>query len=362
MVPIREKIHNSTYILTVFLCLLLIVTFKTFIYKDNTRSICAVNNHIPTHFQSSLLLGFKKNIDSNTTAYRTLWIKPDDNNNLKVVGQTDSIIVPHKNTFWKIEPLRYNFINTEDYTQYLVAHEADSNYIPETFEYNYSTYNLVLDFVDKNYVSILTSINFHGKDLKEFTDKSCSVVDLENLTNFRHTENRITMTDIFKSDSNTVIKKLKKSKVTLGESLDDTAVNTTSGDYWSIGRYDGQWIPQIAKTFKSSNNNSNYILYNTQLKLPQSIVSHNKLCTSLNSIKKVIPEAEDAISSPKEDILGVFTTDKLTFYPYSNGFIGKESLSIDLDKDETMIMDQWTDGYSVDQWDKALSKYFTNNS
>jgi hypothetical protein len=269
-------------------------------------------------------------------------------------------MVPHGNTFWKIEPIRYNFTNTNDYTQYLIAHSISDGYSPETFEYNFSTYNCTLDFVDKNYVSISTYTKYHGKQGKSYTDKSSDVTELEKLTDFRHTEDKVTMKDVFKSQSIPVINKYKGSEISLGE-CEDPSINTTSGADWSIGRQNGKWIAQIAKTFKFSGNNKNYILYNTSLNIPQSIVSYDELSTSFDSIKDIFPNAQDAISSPSEDILGVFMSNKLILYPYKDNSIGAQALSINLKNIEHMIMDQWVDGGLIREWNKVLNPYFNSN-
>ena len=169
------------------------------------------------------------------------------------------------------------------------------------------------------------------------------------------------MYDIFKDKSIPVIKKYKKENITLGECSKGDIINTTAGDNWAIAREEGKWIPQIGKTFKFSGNNSNYILYNSNLDLPQNIVSYNELSTGFSSIKKLMPEVQDAISSPDKEIIGIFTSNKLTLYPYSNSSIGKSALDINLNEGETMIMAQWASGNYIDDWTKTFNTSFPQN-
>lgn len=355
----KGKMYKTKYFLIILLFFLFLLSFKLFLYKENSKSLCLINNNTYIKFNTGLLLGFKKNIDKDTVTYRTLWITPDEKNNLKIIGKINSIIVPHGNTFWKIEPIRYNYTNTNDFTQYLISHKISNDYSPKIFKYKFSTYNCTLNFVDKDYVSVSTYKNYHGQEVKDYTQRSCSVIKLEKLSDFNPIKSEITMSDIFKSKALPIINKYKNSRILLGECSEDNPVNTTSGDEWNIGRNNGKWVPQIAKTFKFSGNSSDYILYNTSLELPKSIVSFNDLCTSINSIKKIIPETEDTISSPNRDIIGILTPNKLTLYPYSNDSIGSPSLTIDLDRGETMIMVQWADTNEIKDWTQILNQYFT---
>jgi hypothetical protein len=330
--------------------------------KSSFNNHCNVKPDLSVKYTSGLLLGLRRDVNKNTSTYRTLWIAPDKDNKLKVIKEMDFIIVPHKDSFWQIEPVHYSFTNTKDSIEYPVAHAISHTYTPETFEYKYSTYSSKLNFVDRNHVSISTYRNSHPSKRKVSTNNTCSVVNLEQLTNYRHTEDKITMYNVFKDKSIPVIRKYKKEKITLGECSKENSTNTTLGNNWAIGRKDGKWIALIGKTFKYSENSSNYILYNTDLELPQSIVSYNELCTSFSSIKNIIPEAQDAISSPHKDILGIFTPNKLSLYPYFNDCIGNSALDINLKDNERMIMAQWTNGNYIEDWTKTFNTAFPENN
>lgn len=353
----RRKEANFLYLSTILVFIVFTLLIK--IYSHEYEKTCSFNSNLSSQFSSGLLIGFRNDLDKDTSTYRTLWITPDSNNNLKITNEMNFIVVPHKNNFWKIEPVRYNFTNTNDYTEYIIAHGFSDSYSPETFQYKYSTYRNKLNFVDKNFVGISTYINSHNDD-KHYIDKQCAVVDLEDLSNYKNTENKITMKDIFKEKSSSFIYKYKNEKITSAESSEKNALNTTSGDNWNIGRQDGKWIAQIAKTFKS-NTYKDYILYDTNLYLPQSIVSNNELCANYNSIKKLFPDVEDAISSPSKDTIGIFTPNKLTLYPYSNNSIGCASIDIDLSNNETMIMAHWASGEDIKNWTNNVKKYCFEN-
>lgn len=349
------KKQNLNYPLLIVLVLLSIGFSKITLDLSKFTNASIVKQNLSVHFNSGLLLGFRNDVDKDISTYRTLWIAPDTNNNLKVVKEFNFILVPHKDTFWQIEPVYYNFTNTQDSIEYPVAHAISDSYTPGTFEYKYNTYKSKLDFVDRNHVSISTYINNHPTNGKSSLTESCSIVDLEKLTQYKNTEDNITMYNVFKDKSVPIIKKYKTAKITLGESSKKNSINTTAGDNWSISRNDGKWVAQIGKTFKYSGNSSKYILYNTALDLPQSIVSYNELCTNFSSIKNLIPDADDAISSPNKEILGVFTPKKLTLYPYLDNKIGKAVLDINLDEHETMIMAQWTSENTIDDWTKTFN-------
>ncbi|MCT8976650.1 hypothetical protein N4T77_08575 [Clostridium sp. CX1] len=349
------KHQKYNYLVLLMIVLALFSTYTPLSSRYIFENVHTVKEDLSVQFNSGLLIGFRNDLDK-TTTYRTLWIAPDKDNNLKVLKELNYILVPHRDNFWQIEPLRYSFTNTGDWIEYPVAHAVGDSYTPETFEYKYNTYNCKLNFVDRNHVSISTYTKYHPTKEKSYAREDCAVVELEKLTHYRNTEDKLTMVDVFKENALSTINKISKTKITLGESADTHNINTTTGDSWTISRVDGKWIPQIAKTFKYASKNSNYTLYNTTLQLPQSIVSYNDLCTDFNLIKEIIPDAKDAISSPDKDILGVFTDNKLTLYAYSKGTIGKAALEIQLNENETMIMNQWTSGNSVEQWTDAFNK------
>jgi len=349
---------NLNYALLILLVLVSAAFSKITLDISNFTNTCTIEQNLSVPFTSGLLLGFRNDVDKDISTYRTLWIAPDKNNNLKVIKEMNFILVPHKDTFYQIEPVYYSFTNTEDSIEYPVAHAISDSYSPDTFEYKYNTYKSKLEFVDKNHVSISTYINNHPNNESNSLNENCYIVELEKLTQFKNTKDNITMYNVFKDKAIPIIKKYKKEKIALGESPKESNINTTSGDNWNIARNDGKWVAQIGKTFKYSKNSSKYILYNTDLDLPQSIVSYNELCTSFSSIKNFIPDAEDAISSPNKEILGVFTPNKFTLYPYSDNQIGKSVLDINLDEHETMIMAQWTSANSIGDWTKIFSVSF----
>lgn len=357
-----SKINKKLSAIIVIFTIIVIVLYSFYsTYKNISKNTFRIEENLSVKYNSTLLLGLRNDIDKDTTTYRTLWIAPDENNKLKVMGQLNYIIVPHKDCFWKIEPIRYNFTNTNDYVEYLVAHSISESYTPETFEYKFETYGCKLNFVDRNFVAISTSYNNHKESQKNYINKFCGVTDIEKLSNYRYTEDTITLEDVFKEKSSALIKKYRKEKIISSKPLSNNSVNTTSGSNWNIERQDGKWVTQIAKTFKYSENNNDYILYNTKLKLPQSIAYYDELCTDFSKIKKYIPDAVDAISSPEKNLIGIFTKNTLTFYPYFQDKIGKDSLNIKLEDGEKMIMAQWATDNSIKSWENTLKNYFTNN-
>ena len=190
---------------------------KLLLDSDTFNNACTVKQDLSVQFNSGLLLGLRRDVDKNMSTYRTLWIAPDKDNNLKIIKEMNFILVPHKDTFWQIEPVHYSFTNTEDSIEYPVAHAISDSYTPETFEYNFNTYNSKLNFVDRNHVSLSTYINNHPNKGKSSINESCAIVELEKLTHYKHTEDKITMYNIFKDKSIPVINKYKKEKITLAE-------------------------------------------------------------------------------------------------------------------------------------------------
>jgi len=93
------------------------------------------------------------------------------------------------------------------------------------------------------------------------------------------------------------------------------------------------------------------------LKPPAKLVSYDKLSPSWSVIKKNMPDALDAFSSPEGDILGIMT-DKILYIYLHKGSVNfkKPTLEVDLRKNECAIMIQWATGDYVDKWDKVMRK------
>ncbi len=353
---IRIKFHYILLTLAIILSILFLIIIlkcsRLLLWNKSTQNPQITNKDLSVTLNKGLLLGLREDIDKTTTVYRTLFIVPDKNS-FKVIDEVNFIVVPHNKSLWKVEPLRYNFPNTEDFAEYIVAHDIHDDFTPETFEYKFSTYSYKLNFVDNNYVALSTYINNY-KNGKSFIEKNCSVVELEKLSNYKHIDDSVNFSDVFSKDGLNIINKYKSAKLLSAECPSKNSINTTSGKSWSIGRQNGQWIPQIAKTFKYSDKNTDYVLYNTPLSLPANMCTYNKLFCNFDSIKNLIPGTLDIISSPDENSLGVFTDTKLTFYAYSKNVLGGELLTVNLKNNENIIMVQWAEQDSIQQWIKSI--------
>lgn len=89
---------------------------------------------------------------------------------------------------------------------------------------------------------------------------------------------------------------------------------------------------------------------------PPSIVGPDTFLPAWNIIKDVYPDAGDAFTSPRHDLILIFCGQKLVVAPVRNGRVGKSLLRLEVSGKPVMV--QWATGLYVDKWTSELSRYF----
>lgn len=139
-----------------------------------------------------------------------------------------------------------------------------------------------------------------------------------------------------------------------------TALDMTS---LSLTRKNGKWvilIPVFSTYYHSGNGSSyftpkEYIPY--ECSLPKEITSYDTLCMDWKTVKGKIPAATDAMSSPKSDLLVVFTDKEMLVFAGPVFNFAKPNLRVPMNKHEKVISNQWTTGKYVQKWNDILSGY-----
>jgi hypothetical protein len=116
-----------------------------------------------------------------------------------------------------------------------------------------------------------------------------------------------------------------------------------NGESWAILRKQGEWVPQLAsyRIGRSDPGTYRYELHDVPLKLPDSVVSHDRLSANWNEIRQVRPDAKDAFSSPNKEMLGIVTDREIVVYPLRGQLIPTPLLSLGLSPEESIVMIQW---------------------
>jgi hypothetical protein len=130
-----------------------------------------------------------------------------------------------------------------------------------------------------------------------------------------------------------------------------------SADQWAIVRRPGSWVPAAAKT-KLEGGQESYTLQPVSLTLPDAVVSHDQLCCTWADLKRVQPDATDAVSSPTKDFVAIITPSSIYFYEYRGGKLGESPLlTVNLNDNEKLVMAQWATGDYVANWVKAARNF-----
>lgn len=352
---------------------------------------------------SGLLVGLAKKdtsksgvLEEKGDIYRTLWIY-ENGDKLSYIEKKDVIITPYKDKFIKLQNDNFEMKKdseyqqkktgniTSDYSNYynfvnIVASEikskAQSLLDEESFNKRYihkSSQEGILDafksriekliFVGNNYVCINT-INYStgggsmaggGESIKWYTIDELSGLDREDKT----TLIKDMIDSIGKDKISKIISEFKGKKesdlnglMTIEEKIDNKVIVPK--------RVFGSWhIFMPVVTVSIHNGNGSYYEYatseiNSNVKVPQQVVTYDELNFKWEDIQKKVPNAKDAVCSPSKDLLGVITDKELLLYKYPQKGINEPSLSIPLDGKENMILNQWATGDSVAKWTSVL--------
>lgn len=135
-------------------------------------------------------------------------------------------------------------------------------------------------------------------------------------------------------------------------------------DNLSMVRKGGKWILQIPvyEDYQHEGNGSSfysiteYIPY--ECNLPASLTVYDKLCVSWDQVVKAVPQAVDAFSSPQDDLLIVTTPDKLLVFKDPKEGLDKQVMTVQLEKNERVVLNQWAVNTYADKWESELGKYF----
>lgn len=87
---------------------------------------------------------------------------------------------------------------------------------------------------------------------------------------------------------------------------------------------------------------------------PRALVGHDELSPSLASIKAAFPRVNDAVSSPRRDLLVAMTSDSLLVFAVNRGQLGEPVLRLPVSG--RIVMAQWAVGKFVPIWTANLTR------
>ncbi|MFC5531797.1 hypothetical protein [Cohnella yongneupensis] len=289
--------------------------------------------------RSAMLIGIRDDIPEGeeggpSSSYRTLLIAPEDGE-LQVNASLEGIYMPFKMKFYRLDAVGDSLGKGVQTIASVPAGEALPPAIATDSAYRT---NEKLLFAGNKYVSLLQT---------------------KTEANTGETTSRVWVKDIEQ-----LAPKLRESAA---KSADEPHYELTRlvlasslyTDEWTIARQTGQWVIKVPGTAESSEQLLTRISNSTGIgpKLPTEVASYDKLWLNWDDIRKREPSAEDAFTSPTEDLLAVKTKDAIEVFAYRMKDEDMKPLTIELGERESIVMVQWAqDGY-VNNWKQMLGQW-----
>jgi hypothetical protein len=341
-------------------------------------------------FRSGLLIGLRTDLAAGEGSnYRTLYIAPVGGQ-LGVVAEGSGVLAPYKQQFWMIEPVAR--ITVDGPAQVLTARPVDlgaAGGAPAGVGSGAGGSGGVsvvaaggggeivasagrsekLMFAGNQYVSIAeTALPAGGVTASSAAAVGAGVAAAGSAASAKPTASA-TLTDAWVTrlpalaDGATQ----RASRFTLGEAFAaaDAAAPSAAADAsrWTLTRRAGHWQPQLLESRPSGDRRGGAVLRGVNAALPEQIANYDALCCSWSAIKARQPRAIDALSSPDGEMLAIVSIGRIDVYAVVDGAIAaKRTLTLELNKRESLVMSQWATGRYVDEWSRKTRKYLTNGA
>lgn len=309
---------------------------------------------------SAVLIGFRADEQSEGAhSYRTVLAAPIEGK-LQAAAEGTGILVPYKQEFWKIEPM-VKTTETGSYS-YLTIHPAKQSLKAAVFKEDSKakiTYSEKLLYAGNKYVAVEDqeavengnfTIRYNRLWVREFKQMNGGKRTL--VSEGKDDAQHMTIGDVLGADAEQWLDRERNS----GKQLADK--EGLSGDNWSIVRQNGKWVAQIAEANEGIGQDGlAYSMRNVPFEVPDSVVSFDHLCCTLEEVQTIQPAAVDAYSSPKSDMIAVVTDRQIIFYPYSNRIIDKPLLTVNRADNEHIVMMQWATDKYIQKWVDQAQMY-----
>ncbi|EES92318.1 hypothetical protein FDJ70_01405 [Clostridium botulinum] len=346
--------------------------------KSTTFNDKSKFSNFPKNLDSGLLLGLKSYVPGFTLSYdnksqtiprpiyRTIWIN-FDNPGIKNIYEIPHFIYARKTGFWYITT---KDVSTTDYKKYklytypltksknlkLVETSIKSGIINKGQSY----YIEDISFVGDDYISLGLKEGSLNKDNSLSTKNLLKVNPIDTFNS-----NKDYSLSISKLLGEQGIKSLKQGASAYINSLnfnERNKLNPTPCDkFFGIVRKNGKWILkgrlQYFNNFWSESPLINFSDFDIPIIPPKELIGYDLLFPNWNIIKKKVPNALDAYSSPDKNFVVVLTNSKILIYDIINGNLSNVPLkTVNLKNNEEVIMSQWSTGSYVKTWDDQMRK------
>lgn len=355
------------YLDGIFYCLNKISDKGDFVEDDDSNS--TINNKLTNDskvLRTGILLGLRYTKSSKydipgasekeqtETDYRTLWIS-SNNKSINDVYETNDLFVPRKNGFWKIGVKREV---TSQYVQdNLFAYPVETQPLTKALPWDNGKGFLskTILFVGNDYVST----EWNGSGYIQSTDKSwrtdaLKVLPIDNL----NVTDGVKLTDLIGPTGKDIMKESSENIYnSQSNQVKNTIEKTGREDSFAMVRRNGHWVLRGRLNSINNSPSSPYVDFNITTSPTSKFVTYDDLQLPWSAVKKAIPDAVDAYTSPNKDIALIIAKDTLYIYTLTNNELSKTPVKkYKLNSGESVVMAEWVLGSYVEKWEKSFER------
>ncbi len=287
--------------------------------------------------RSGLLIGIR----TPDNVYKTIWIY-SENREIKSVSGVKQLLVPRAKGFWQLGTVNKNNIHA------IYAEPFNDKMSIDDDRY-------FINIPGKNVLNVNpnTRIHFVGNDyIGTETDGKFKVFSLENLSS----GTAVTYTELVDIEAQKVLEKTTKEQIAAikGEAAKHLIRQFEPTNFMLVRR-NGHWVTK-GRLFYEQPYQEKYRDFDINVLLPQKLIYYDELGIQWKDIKKKLPWTTDAFMSPNKEIAVMTDENGLSVYTVKNSDIIKQILKLQLDKEETVVMAEWSVGRYADIWNNFVNK------
>lgn len=291
-------------------------------------------------------------------SYRTLLVAWDKEK-LHPVYQLNSLLMPRKDGFWKVQVCRNTtpFRVEDRIYAYKVGNENLVNFmndiaLSDFWKDKQGQMGRSIMYAGNDY--ICTEVSGSGKYVYTGAawEKSCfQTLPVDNLQSMKG----VKISDILGTDGSNAMKKDKeKFKKALGQFDENSVDEIDEEENFTLFRKSGYWFFKGRLSYLKDNKfyYSDYMINRIP---PTKLVFYDTLAMQWTKIKDRIPDATDAFTSPNTKLAVIKTTNKLLLYSIDNNKLSEIPLGkVKLNNSDSIIMAEWATEDYVKNWENVF--------
>ena len=300
-------------------------------------------NRVP---HSAVVIGLRKDESSARSSYRTVVVAPEGDR-LQTVGSGEGIWMPYVQDFWQIAAEDDTLgKGDQELFAYLKGVKKKADLQKQGDSRLRRTEKLL--YAGDHYVVTLQTTNVD--------EKGNSVGRSEVLVNLLPT--------LASTNRAANLNALAAENVSLNDAL-GAELPAGTVDRWAVVRENNAWVAKQALRANGTFDVEQVRQWPT-IDVPlesTNVVKDKPLALDWEEVKRLEPDAVDAFTSQDGDVALIVSNDQIQLVPYRLPESERNPVTIDLDRNESIVMVQWAiqEKY-VENWKKWFTEWFADSS